>query len=273
MVFVSQLQSSCILCLCNLNCWYIIFCTGPGAVVLIRSPSFTDTFLSNSSVPILNSSRPLLVVDDNLAYPEKPILASGTDTTGSILHNVRVTIETVDIHNTPCNGRLCDQQSLIIGQSMSNRCACVQMNKSGKVAFEWGMKVDMDDGSSFRTQFMSKQFCLDYILTEQLSMSIGAANFDHFMITRRLLRAARDICNYINEHGGFIAIMWVKRGEVLDQGVDQPNNGLPYNAPRTMVESGNLNHHIVRLIPMHPVQIEMERINTMKFNSVTGFQV
>ena len=52
-------------------------------------------------------------------------------------------------------------------------------------------------------------------------------------------------------------MLWLKRGEVLDQGVDQPNNGLPYNATRTTVESGTLNHHIKRFEPMTPESIDV----------------
>ena len=67
-------------------------------------------------------------------------------------------------------------------------------------------------------------------------------------------------------------MLWVKRGEVLDQGVDQPNNGLPYNATRTTVESGALNHHITRFEPMTLESIDVEQLNELKFDVSTGFQ-
>eukprot|EP00957_Ditylum_brightwellii_P055945 4239416-Ditylum_brightwellii.AAC.1 len=67
-------------------------------------------------------------------------------------------------------------------------------------------------------------------------------------------------------------MLWVKRGEVLDQGVDQPNNGLPYNAARTTVKLGNLNHHIVRVIPMKPEVLDIGYLNDLKFDVNTGFQ-
>eukprot|EP00956_Cyclotella_meneghiniana_P020004 scaffold34835_cov17-Cyclotella_meneghiniana.AAC.1 len=35
------------------------------------------------------------------------------------------------------------------------------------------------------------------------------------------------VTRYINLRGGFKIVLWVKRGVVMDQGVDQPNNGLP----------------------------------------------
>ena len=64
---------------------------------------------------------------------------------------------------------------------------------------------------------------------------------------------------------------WVKRGEVQDSGVDQPNNGLAYNAQRVMVEAGTLNHHISRLDSMFPMRIDLEELKEKKFNSTNGF--
>ena len=65
-------------------------------------------------------------------------------------------------------------------------------------------------------------------------------------------------------------MLWVKRGQVQDQVVDQPNNGLPYNAARSTVKSGILNHHIVRLEPMTPEAIDLDALNDLKFNVATG---
>ena len=74
-------------------------------------------------------------------------------------------------------------------------------------------------------------------------------------------------------NGPFKVILWVKRGEVLDQGVDQPNNGLPYNAETTKVESGNLNHHIVRLFPMEPENLDLTEFEALKFDVHRGLRI
>ena len=51
---------------------------------------------------------------------------------------------------------------------------------------------------------------------------------------------------------------WAKRGEVMDQNVDQPSNGLPHNAPKTMIQSRTLIHHITKLEPMMPTELSQE---------------
>ena len=233
----------------------------------MNKPPFTDTYLSGGSIPVLNSTRPLLVLEDNFVYPLRAIAARGLDQYGSILHNCRVIVESADIVDTPCHGAFCDQQSLMKGDNMCSRCACIQMNKSGKIAVVWGLRVQLPNGPDFRTSFTSKSFTNEFIFKGTLPVNTKACHFlDNYVIEDRLLEAGINIFDYINTNGLFKVILWVKRGEVLDQGVDQPNNGLPYHAESTRVESGNLNHHIVRLFPMKPDDLDMTEFEALKFN-------
>lgn len=70
----------------------------------------------------------------------------------------------------------------------------------------------------------------------------------------------------------YLHFMLVKRGEFLDQGVDQPNIGLLHNAAHTSVESGALNHHITRTEPMNPGKINLDELDPLKFDVGNGFQ-
>ena len=76
---------------------------------------------------------------------------------------------------------------------------------------------------------------------------------------------------YINLACKFQIIGWAKRGEVMDQGVAQPIQGLSHNASRIMVQSGSLNHHITRLDPMKPNMLNKEYLHSIKFNINTNF--
>ena len=77
----------------------------------------------------------------------------------------------------------------------------------------------------------------------------------------------------INNTGKFQVVGWAKRGDVMDQGVSQPNNGLPHNALKVMVQSGTLNHHIIKLEPMTPSILNSEYYDGLQFNVETGFNV
>ena len=241
--------------------------------MLLVKPSTVENFLSGSSTPILELSRPLVLIDDNFNFPTRPIVAHGIDSSGCILPNARISIQSADVFDTECHGRMCDQQSLMKAGCMAPKCACMQMNQSGKVAISWDLKITCEDGSTIQTKFMSKQFTREFVMTGDLPMNVTASSFSHNVVDDRLFDAGQDVCDYINLRGGFKIVLWVKRGVVMDQGVDQPNNGLPYNAARTTVQSGNLNHHIVRIIPMNPERIDLERLQAIKFDVTAGFRV
>ena len=79
--------------------------------------------------------------------------------------------------------------------------------------------------------------------------------------------------NYISRSSKFVVIRWIKRGQVLDQGVAQPGNGLQHNAAKVMVQSGSLTHHVTRLDLMRPNLVNQEYLETLKFDVSTGFAV
>ena len=120
---------------------------------------------------------------------------------------------------------------------------------------------------------MSKHFMKMSNFWGDLPVGIKATQFEPYQVENRMFDAVQRVTTYINNHGGFLVMLWVKRGEVLDQGVDQPNNGLPYNAAHTTVQSGILNHHITRMEPMTPESINVEQLNELKFHVSTGFQI
>ena len=58
---------------------------------------------------------------------------------------------------------------------------------------------------------------------------------------------------------------------MIDQGVSQLNNGLHHNAPRTMVQSGNLLHHITKIEPMNPSLLNQSYLDGIRFDVMNGF--
>ena len=156
---------------------------------------------------------------------------------------------------------------------MMARCACIQMNKTEKIVFCLGLRVTLPNGMTFQTRFVSKHFMRSYGWSDELPVGVKATHFESYQVENRVFEAIQGVTAYINNHGGFLAFLWVKRGEVNDQGVDQPNNGLPNNAAHTRVESGVLKHHIVRLDPMIPESSDIEQFDELKFDVKNGFEV
>ena len=81
-----------------------------------------------------------------------------------------------------------------------------------------------------------------------------------------MLESIEGVLTYVNDLCGWRTIGWIKPGQSLDQSVDQPNQGLPYNAPRQMVQKDGFRHHIVTLEPMAPHRVDIDRLNGLKFD-------
>ena len=60
---------------------------------------------------------------------------------------------------------------------------------------------------------------------------------------------------------------------MIDTGAAQPSNGLPYNAPKTVVLLSNLIHHITKIDPMTPHTLVQETLDELRFDAMTGLTV
>jgi hypothetical protein len=223
----------------------------------------------------LETQRPFIVTNSNIEMPEISIFSSGTGINGFNLHNCQITVTSVEPYDSPCGGYLCDHQSLKKGGVVANRCPCIQMiRRTGITAIEIEVEVMLPGGGgSFTAVFSSRWFNETFVFTGPLPQNIRVGSFGHYIVENRLFQAITAAVRLINNSGGWQVFGWAKRGEVLDQGVDQPNNGLPHNAPRVMVEAGTLNHHITRLEPMCPERVDLDALNGIKFDVTTGFNI
>ena len=243
--------------------------TGPGAMLLLVNPPGTDKFLANGSTPIISPQRPAAVINSRFTLPLKHIVTEGTDINGFIMNDCSVSVLSFQVRNTKCGGNMCDRQQETIG-----KCACYQMtNRSGNVVVSIEVRVTLHDGNTFNTVFQSKWFLEKYIMTAPLPAGTRAINFEDYEVEDRFFNALESVTEYVNRVCRFRVIGWVKRGEVQDQGVDQPSNGLPHNTSRVMVQSGTINHHITRLDAMQPDQVDINLLNQMKFDVVNGFML
>ena len=244
---------------------------GIGCFVVLLSVPSTHTFLGTGNTPVIRSSHAFIVINDNFILPERPLNTRGTDTSGGILHGVRVKPQAMEIYDTSCDGRMCDQATLFTNGALKNHCACMQMDKSGKTIIVLTVTVRQTDGSEFDVSFASKWFMLNFLLSGQFPVGTCADDFTrHYDVNDRMWDAVEAVFQYINDNGGFRAFVWAKRGVVEDAGVGQPDG---YGAERIAVESGILNHHLARIEPMEPEKIDVLTLWEKQFNVDTGFSV
>lgn len=235
--------------------------------------SGAERYLANSTTPILSPTRPWLVLNSNFNYPERPVVMVGTDINGFLLHDCIVNVQSFRVLDTPCGGELCDQQTLFDGEVMMNKCPCFQMrSRVGLAAVVYEILVSLPSGATFRATLSSKRFNLLYIFSDVMPVGIRAAHLEDFEIEDRIYHAASAVTSLINDSGGFMVSGWTKRGEVQDQAVDQPGSGLPHNAPRSMVHAGTLNYHVTRIDPMQPENVDLDILQGLKVDVVTGLR-
>ena len=231
----------------------------------------TETFLGSGDTPVIRTARNFVVVHDNFLLPERPLQTRGTGMSGGIMNGVKVLPHQLDVYETNCEGRMCDQSTLLTNGVLMPHCACMQMDKSGKTMIVLTVTVRQTDGNEFDVTFASKWFMLNFLLSGQFPVGTCADDFTrHYDVNERMWDAVENVFNYINDKGGFRAFVWAKRGVVEDAGVGQPDG---YGAKRIAVESGILNHHVARLEPMEPEKIDVATLWGKKFNVDTGFRV
>ena len=241
------------------------FLTGVGVFVAITNPPSVTKFLSNSSTPIMEPKRPASLVENNIDMVERSITSNGNSMSAFHLHNCKVFVKNFHVVETKCGGRLCDKRS-----PNSRRCACyVMQNESAPLAIVLEIEVILPDGSSFTVEFSSQWFLEQHILTGPLPRSVNRSMFDDYDVEDNLFESMLKIFRIV---GRFRVTGWVRRGEMLDQGVDQPSNGLPHNAQRVMVQSSTLNYHITRLEPEDPTTVDLDELNRSRFDVVSGFR-
>ncbi len=228
--------------------------------------------LANSSTPIVSPSRPLLPVRGNLEVAERSVMEEGTDISGFVTDGVQVTLLGIDYHNSRCGGEFCDRQAIVQTNGVvSNRCACFQMSRqrNGCVVFHYTFVFTREDGTQFTAQFSSKWFLDKYVFDGAVPSSTRARHLEDFVVDGRIRAAVGNVLGYINSQGGFKVYGWTKRGEIQDQAVDQPGNGLPHNAPQNVVEAGELVFHVTRVEPARPKDIDLTILNGFKLNPAT----
>lgn len=203
--------------------------------------------------------------------PERPIPSNTNDISGFCLHNLEVRVLGLQMLNTTCNGFFCDGSSLIQNDVMVAKCPCYQsMGRGGNVIAMVEVKITPRDQDSFTTticsKFFLKSFCLDMRYFEP------GTKQHHFNANPQAELALYNSLDfntrYTNARGLFRGFGWIKRGEVQDQGVDQPAGR---DAERILVDSSITKYHITRLEPMYPHRINPTELRWHSFTNVNDY--
>ena len=188
-----------------------------------------------------------------------------------VLTRAHLQVFTTTPISTSCRGKLCDKQRVSDwNDNKSKGCGCYQMHANGpSMALLHALRVTnhRTEQRYDENQFSSTRFSSLY-MTGSIPPSASCSVLDkvHHEQGIRLIDCMNACVNFINNHGGFTVIGWYKRGLIDDKSLITLNNG-----ENEQVQSGEVSHHIVSIMPSDRSFLERRSplhtaLTTRKFN-------
>lgn len=218
-----------------------------GTFIRVLAPIQIERMMQE--IPLVRTDYPIIVMQ---APPKLPTIQINNEIQGHgalafISNGAHLSINRITVRSTTCGGCFCDKQR--INDWIGTRgCGCygVAANRSNLaivhtivVAMANGEVRTMNDFSStkFSQIYLSNRIPAD---TRESSLQFTDAFFT-------LESTVDQVIDFINENGGFTVFGWYKRGIINDTSLVGMNTG--NNNEEIQVDSGNINFHIVQLVP------------------------
>lgn len=179
--------------------------------------------------------------------------------------NMEVSVISISAVLTECRGRFCNKINLwhSNGQARTT-CGCDSMcdNKRSMVAPFLSLKLESAEGVEIYCTFSSQHFFDEFILTKMLERDMSMVEFQEDDIGDFIAEATTKVLEYGKK---WKAIGWIKMGKSLMDSAEQPMNS--YQGPKQTEFSEKKNYHLVRLEPMKPDQLDVAKLNSLKYKN------
>ena len=170
----------------------------------------------------------------------------GNSSSAFLYNNVQITVDNVRVMSTSCCGIHCDRQRVADWNTAGRGCGCFNnMSRHYNPAIIMTVYFKSSDGQTrIMNEFLSRQF-LSFCTIDKIPMDVRASQLQATNAAYDLQDSIIEVTNYINEIGGWTVIGWCRKGIINDQSLV----GMTEDGEHAQVDSGNLNFHIVSLIP------------------------
>ena len=229
---------------------------GPGSFVVMWEPPVIDKWMAGTNCPLMNTAdslRPALI-------PAPIIVKERTVAEGSLSmqswHRKAVWIEVLSVAllDIACTGTMCDGLEMYANRTLAMSCPCyVHDDRESGLCGAFRLKLTFPNGEErVIDNFTSKKFTSLFMRDRVLPRRVTASMFsiDRTMKTQ-YVTAVRNILDHFNHHGGCRFTGWVRQGEIVDAGVEQPQN--PRFDLQSKVAAGKLTYHITSIVPHQPL--------------------
>ena len=205
-------------------------------------------------IPLIKTQLPVIVMETPSRIPTVSINNQLQENTSVafVMNNVFLNINRTVPIQTTCSGFLCDKQR-VNDWSGSRGCGCYHMTQyRSNIVFQHTIFFDTTGGDRIvHSDFSSTKFSLLY-----LSNHIpGAVRVSALRVSDSfwdLEDSIEKVVEKINEDGGWTVVGWYKRGVITDKSLlssDSNTTANNMNSSNVEVGSGNVNYHVVQLIP------------------------
>ena len=235
-----------------------------GTFLRVISPEAIEEYM-NGDIPLIRTPCSLIVLKRPISMPTVSVnYEVQTDQSLSFCLNNRIlNLNKTLVVSTTCNGLMCDKSSINEWNNIKG-CGCVGMNPNvsnlsfiHSIWFNAVADMNMADYETVQRRlkhlnFSSTKFSLCYLsnrIPPTVRKSSLSQSSDHFW---ELETAIENVVNFVNENGGWTVIGWYKRGSIKDRSLIEStgSNNITNNSNEgTTVGSGNLNFHVVELLP------------------------
>ena len=233
-----------------------------GTIVRVVGPQEIETRMGD--IDMVKTPNPLFVMERPARLPTLTINSEiqANQSMAFCLNGRLLNINQTYVAQTTCSGLMCDK-GRVEDWNGSKGCGCVGMhNNISNLAIIHSIWFDTNENGVERRishgSFSSTKFTLTYLSnripssTRQSTLSVtgGDGNNALWDIEDAVVR----VKDYVNNNGGWTIIGWYKRGAIKDKSLvgesaSEGNRNLGSNGNDEVVGSGQLNFHIVELLP------------------------
>lgn len=257
-----------------------------GTFLRVISPEAIEEYM-NGDIPMIRTPCSLIVLKRPTKMPTVAVNyeVQTNQSLSFCLNNRILNLNKTLVVSTTCSGLMCDKSSINEWNNIKG-CGCVGMNPNisnlSLVHSIWINAVadmNMADHETVQrrlthSDFSSTKFSVCY-LSSRIPPTVRKSSLSHSSdLFWDLETAIEDVVDFINGNGGWTVVGWYKRGSIKDRSLIEStggNNSTNNANEDTTVGSGNLNFHVVELLPTNQTLLDKNSylgaiLDAMKFD-------
>jgi hypothetical protein len=224
-----------------------------GQTIVIVEPIYTNKTLGkDSNLPIFDVKKKFEPYDFPRLPEEKYSIPQEPSTRYFVIHGTSIEVMVPVMQRSTCSGYLCDRQGLKGNEKI---CCCLFNAGYSSLVLEVAVKVILD-GEPVLEMHDYRSWKFTNLVISNLNPALSTDDFQGDF-EKNMRAAIKSIVSYVNAHGGWTIVGWMRRGFQ----VDAVEKGMKTGGDEVTAE--NVSPHIIKMVPTIPCVAE---INQRKYD-------